>query len=147
MKLTTKEIKALNFCLSHTQNVVSSQPAYDGQRDDMQKELDIAKDAVAKLRKESLNGKTDEGCDITNIKIYRGVGKSRDWEQLGIGKKAVDDLNEIGYTGKLGGKKTSINEYFNEHVNTTGLTFRSEVLTSNGAEFTDTLLITKVTYK
>lgn len=49
-KLSKEEIESLNFCLAHTQTMVSGKPAYDGTRDDMQKELDKAKTVVAKLK-------------------------------------------------------------------------------------------------
>lgn len=54
MKLTKKEIDALNFCLAHTQTAILKEPLWEGarseRREKMQEDLDLAKTVVAKLR-------------------------------------------------------------------------------------------------
>lgn len=82
---------------------------------------------------------------IDNFTIRRAMGKSQDWKQLDIKKKHVEALNEIGYSGKLNKKRATIQDYFKKHIDGNGLKHNITSLKSNTMEFTDTLLVTRVT--
>ena len=81
---------------------------------------------------------------VSNHRISRSMGKSNEWKGIGFTEKQAEELNEIGYTGRLNGKKLSVSEYL-QSLNTEKKRFEVETVASNGFEFTDTLQITIVT--
>lgn len=46
----------------------------------------------------------------TRYKIWTGMGRSNDWSKV-FNSETCNALNEIGYTGKLNGKKTTLWDY------------------------------------
>jgi hypothetical protein len=53
---------------------------------------------------------------IETFKISRVHGRSENWYPLGLIKSHVDALNEIGETGYLNEKKTSLQDFFDTHI-------------------------------
>jgi hypothetical protein len=82
---------------------------------------------------------------IDNFTIHRAMGESYDWKKLDIKKKQVEALNEIGHSGKYKGKKTTIQDYFDKYIDSKNLKHEITSMKSNNMEFTDTLLVTRVT--
>lgn len=86
-----------------------------------------------------------QSITIDTFSIKRSMGESSDWSRLGLKKKVIKDLNTIGYTGKLKKKQTNLYEYFENHIDTNKVKHKIEMVKSNGMEFTDTWLVTRVT--
>lgn len=85
--------------------------------------------------------------EVDNFTINRSMGESFDWKKLNITKKQVEALNEIGHRGKHRGKKTTVQQYFDKHIDKNGLKHQISEMSSNNMEFTDKLLVTRVTLK
>jgi len=72
------------------------------------------------------------------------MGSSRDWVDVpGITPEKAAALNEIGYTGKLGGKKMSLFEYFDQ-ISTDHCNYSIMRTGGNSMEFTDKYTVTTV---
>ena len=72
------------------------------------------------------------------------MGSSRDWVDVpGITPEKAAALNEIGYTGKLGGKKMSLTEYFDQ-ISTDHCNYSIMRTGGNSMEFTDKYTVTTV---
>jgi hypothetical protein len=92
-----------------------------------------------------MSNKNNPKIKIDNFTIHRTLGKSVDWKKLDIKKKHVEALNEIGHSGKLNKKRTTIQDYFKKNIDGNGLKHEITSLKSNTMEFTDTLLVTRAT--
>lgn len=78
-----------------------------------------------------------------NIKKYYincGMGISSDWKNAGFSEDIINNLNEIGYTGKLNGKKISLYEYLNS-LSTEKVNYSLNRINGNGSEFVDNYLL------
>lgn len=82
--------------------------------------------------------------DIKKYRINCGMGSSGDWS-LVFGDKECKDLNEIGYTGKLNGVKTSLFDYIRS-LTTNSVKYDLERIGGNSAEFTDIYELVVVKY-
>lgn len=102
----------------------------------------MAKAKGKKEKKEKHNPK----IKIDNFTIRRSMGESSDWKKLDLTRREVEVLNEIGHTGKHKGRKTNLREFF-ESISKDGVKYEVTEMNSNNMEFTDTLLITRVTLK
>ena len=72
------------------------------------------------------------------------MGSSRDWVDVpGITPEKAAVLNEIGYTGKLGGKKMSLADYFDQ-ISTDHCNYSIMRTGGNSMEFTDKYTVTTV---
>ena len=90
---------------------------------------------------------TAESIKVDNFNINRSMGESSDWKRLELRKKQIKDLNEIGYLGKIKGKKTTLEEYFKKNVDTKTTRHIIGYTSSNNMEYTDTLLVTRIIIK
>ena len=82
--------------------------------------------------------------DIDNFKVNRAMGTSSEWKLLGFNEQQIKDLNDIGYSGKVGNKKMNIHEYFKKFIDTNKTKYKIETVAFSSGEYTDTLLITRV---
>jgi hypothetical protein len=81
---------------------------------------------------------------IVNTSIRCGMGSSSDWDNVpGVSEENASALNEIGYTGKLRGVKTSLYEYL-EKISTPKYNYSLERTGGNSMEFTDYYRVTTV---
>ena len=90
---------------------------------------------------------TAESIKVDNFSINRSMGESSDWKRLELRKKQIKELNEIGYSGKLKNKKTTLEEYFKKNVDTKSTRHIIGYTSSNNMEYTDTLLVTRIIIK
>ena len=74
------------------------------------------------------------------------MGKSSGWHKLGLADNQVEDLNEIGYTGKFRNETMSIQTYLNEYVADEHTVYQVYQQSTNG-EFTEVLLIVESSIK
>ena len=82
---------------------------------------------------------------ITNTDIRCGMGSSGDWVNVpGVTSEQAAALNEIGYTGKLAGKKMSLADYFDQ-ISTEHRNYSIMRTGGNSMEFTDKYTVTTVT--
>jgi len=81
---------------------------------------------------------------IINTIINCGMGTSGDWLSVpGISDTHAEALNQIGYTGKLNGVKTSLGEYL-ESISTEHRNYSITRTGGNSMEFTDRYQVTTV---
>lgn len=72
------------------------------------------------------------------------MGESPDWEKLGISEKDEKNLNEIGYTGKLNGARTTLSEYLNS-ISTDNIKFSIEKTKYDNGDFREEYNVIKNT--
>lgn len=89
--------------------------------------------------------KKKQKIDVETFMINRVMGESFDWKKLDIKKKDVEYLNEIGYAGTCKGKKMTVQEYFKKNLDSLSVRYKVELWTTNNMEYTDKLLVTRVT--
>lgn len=80
---------------------------------------------------------------VTSHFINSASGQSSDWAKAGLTDQQINDLNEIGYTGRLKGIKTSQESYL-ESISTDILVYRLIPISSNNMEFSDKDLLIKI---
>jgi hypothetical protein len=82
---------------------------------------------------------------VEHFFINRSMGESYDWKKLDMKKKHLEHLNAIGHSGMFKGKKITIEKYFARHVDTDGIKHSIQWMTANNMEYTDKLIVTRVT--
>jgi len=82
---------------------------------------------------------------IATFRISRVQGRSENWRTLDLLPSQIEAINEVGHTGAYKGTRTSLSEFFNTHIETPKCFWRIEELESNREEFTDRLLVIRVT--
>jgi hypothetical protein len=82
---------------------------------------------------------------ISTFRISRVQGRSENWRVLNLLNIHVDALNEIGHTGFYKGVRITLQEFFETYIETPKCFWRIEELESNREEFTDRLLVIRVT--
>lgn len=81
---------------------------------------------------------------IENFRVPLAMGKG-DWKIIPeINDTKNTELNDIGYTGRVSGKKMTFQEYFDIEFRH-NIKFKVELLNANNMEFTSEYLITRVT--
>lgn len=90
---------------------------------------------------------TADSIKVDNFNIKRSMGESSDWKRLELRKKQIKELNEIGYSGKLKNRKTTLEEYFKKNIDTKSTRHIIGYTSSNNMEYTDTLLVTRIIIK
>jgi hypothetical protein len=91
-----------------------------------------------------LNQLKQKEMKIINTSISCAMGTSGDWVNVpGITPEKAAALNEIGYTGKLSGKKMSLFEYLDQ-ISTEQCNYSIMRTGGNSMEFTDKYTVTTV---
>lgn len=80
---------------------------------------------------------------VNTFHITTNSGHSRDWVKGGLTEQQQNDLNTIGYSGKLNGKPTTYTEYL-ETLSNDKLVFREVLLYSNNMDFVEKHLLIRV---
>ena len=82
--------------------------------------------------------------DVTTHQINSSSGHSRDWIDAGLTYEQQNNLNTIGYTGRLNGTETTQEKYL-ESISTETVVYRLVHLSSNNMDFSDKSLLITVT--
>lgn len=80
---------------------------------------------------------------VTSHFINSASGRSADWAKAGLSDQQINDLNEIGYTGRLNGKTTTQEDYL-KSISTDTLVYRLIYIESNNMEFSEKDLLIKI---
>jgi len=80
---------------------------------------------------------------VTTHQINSSSGHSRDWVDAGLTYEQQNNLNTIGYIGRLNGTETTQEKYL-ETISTETVIYRLVHLTVNHMDSTDKSLLIKV---
>lgn len=83
---------------------------------------------------------------IDIFRLNRVMGKSSHWSMLGLADNQIEDLNEIGYSGKFRNEQMTIQTYLNEYVADEYTAYQVYQESTNG-EFSEVLLVVKCEIK
>lgn len=78
--------------------------------------------------------------NVTTHRINSSSGHSRNWSEAGLTVQQQNDLNTIGYTGRLNGVETTQEKYL-ESISTETVVYRLVHLSSNNMDFSDKSLL------
>ncbi len=83
---------------------------------------------------------------VTTQTITSSYGYSNDWTKVGLKANEVDNLNTIGYTGKLNGIPTCLADYL-ESISTKEIYYTIVTLSINTMDGTEKFLLIKINIK
>lgn len=72
------------------------------------------------------------------------MGRSRDWEDLGINRTEADDLNQIGQTGKVRGVRMNYQTYLNDFTAAPHVRYSVVQTVVDNGSFQEEFTVTKV---